>query len=342
MCGYSGDGGEATAAMLKSVFNMFVLYNTTSGGVVLYIADRDNNRVRRVNEGGIITTFAGTGVANFGGDGGAATAAQLKVPSGVSGLYNTSSGSMVLYIADTGNHRVRRVNEGGIITTVAGIGTFAFSGDGGAATAAQLFMPYSVSAMFNVSSNKVLLYIADTGNQRIRRVDTTGRISTVAGTGTAGFSGDGGAATAAQLKTPQHVVALHNVSSGGVVLYITERDNNRIRFVNEGGIITTVAGTGTAGFNGDGGPATAAQLKAPISVSAMFNASSGGVVLYIADSANYRVRSVDVGGSITTLAGTGSLNYGGDGGEATAAKVDTPNGLSSVFNASSGGALFYV
>ncbi|RYE82797.1 MAG: hypothetical protein EOO65_04970, partial [Methanosarcinales archaeon] len=190
---------------------------------------------------------------------------------------------VVLYIADSNNHCIRRVDESGIISSVAGNGISGFSGDGSAATAAMLKNPSGVSALTNSTTGGVVLYIADNNNHRIRRVDEAGNISSVAGTGTAGFSGDGGPATAAMLKNPNGVAVWYSANSDGVVLYIADSNNNRIRRVNEAGNIDSVAGTSTSGYSGDGGPATAAKLSSPYGVSALYNASSGGVALWIAD-----------------------------------------------------------
>jgi len=196
----------------------------------LYIADRNTHRIRKVDAvTGLISTVAGTGVSGFSGDGGAATAAQLQIPSGIS-----LDGAGNLYIADKGNRRIRRVDAvTGFISTVAGTGVFGFSGDGGAATAAQLSYPYGIS--LDSAGN---LYIADLGNQRIRKVDAvTGLISTVAGTGVYGFSGDGGAATAAQLSYPAGI----SFDSAGN-FYIADLSNHRIRKV-EGPDSTPPTGT---------------------------------------------------------------------------------------------------
>jgi sugar lactone lactonase YvrE len=201
-----------------------------------------------VTPGGIITTVAGNGIAGYSGDGGAATSAQLYHPYGVA---VDAAGN--LYIADTSNHRIRRVTPGGIITTVAGNGIAGYSGDGGAATSAQLSYPDGMAV--DAAGN---LYIADNGNRRIRRVTPGGIISTVAGNGTRGYSGDGGAAASAQLYAPSGV-AVDAVGN----LYIADAGNNRIRRVTPGGIITTVAGNGIAGYSGDGGAATSAQVNYP-------------------------------------------------------------------------------
>ena len=198
-----------------------------------------------------IVTVAGTGTFGDSGDGGPATAAQLDAPRGVAvdRLGN-------VYIADYANERIRKVASDGTISTFAGNGTPGFSGDGGPATAAQLLAPIDVDV--DAQGN---LYIADFGNRRVRKVTTTGVISTVAGIGTIGFSGDGGPATSAQLGYPYGVAA---DAQGN--LYIADYATQRVREVSRAGVISTVAGNGTAGSAGDGGPATAAQLSSPSGV----------------------------------------------------------------------------
>jgi len=300
--GFSGDGGQATAAQMSSPGGLAI--NSAN----LYIADGGNNRVRRVDLAtGTITTFVGTGVAGFGGDGGPATAAQINAPNSLALDWAN------LYIADGGNNLVRRVDLAtGTITTFAGTGTSGFSGDGGPATAAEMSSPGGLAVDLGN------LYIGDYGNSRVRRVDlATGTITTFAGTGVAGFGGDGGPATAAQLNNPRGL-ALDSAS-----LYMAEHGNNRVRRVDLAtGTITTFAGTGVAGFGGDGGPATAAHFIRPIGVALR----SGNI--YIADTTNNRVRRVDLAtGTITTFAGTGVAGFGGDGGPATAAQLNAPNGL---------------
>jgi hypothetical protein len=224
--GFSGDDGPATTAQLMGPRGLAVAADGN-----LYIADFGNHRVRRVGlSSGRITTVAGTGTAGFSGDDGLATAAQLANPTAVA---VDAAGN--LYIADNGNHRVRRVDPSGVITTVAGTGAQGFSGDRGPAIAAQLNSPVGV-AVDTAGS----LYIADRGNERVRRVDPSGVIITVAGTGVQGFSGDRGPAIAAQLNTPRDVA----VAADGT-LYIADYDNHRVRRVDlSSGVITTVAGTG--------------------------------------------------------------------------------------------------
>jgi len=233
--GFSGDGGPATTAQLRLPDGV-----TVDSAGNLYIADKENNRIRKITNAGIISTVAGNGTRGFSGDGGPATAAQLYNPTGVA---IDSAGN--LYIADPVVDRIRKVTTTGIISTVAGNRTRGFSGDGGLATAAQLFLPTGVAV--DSAGN---LYIADEGNvaigdsgsQRIHKVTTAGIISTVAGNGTRGFSGDGGLATAAQLNFPSGVA----VDSAGN-LYIADKGNKRIRRVTTAGIISTVAGNGNSG-----------------------------------------------------------------------------------------------
>ena len=205
------------------------------------------------------------------------------------------------------------VNSTGIITTFAGTGDRGSSGDGGAATSAQLGGPYGVSV--DISGN---VYIADTNNNKIRMVTSAGIITTFAGTGTAGSSGDGGAAMAAQLKNPAGVL----VDISGNV-YIADTVNNKIRMVTSKGIITTIAGKGTAGSSGDGGAATSAQLSYPYGVSVGI---SGNV--YIVEYVNNKIRMVNSTGIITTIAGTGDRGSSGDGGAATSAQLNGPKGMS--------------
>src|ERR1035441_7088931 len=293
--GFSGDGGPATGASLYSPGGVAV---DAAGN--LYIADTVNQRIRKVS-GGTITTIAGKGNAGFFGDGGPAASASLNHPSGVA---IDSVGN--LYIADTVNQRIRKVS-GGTITTITGNGAYAFSGDGGPATGASLYSPGGVAV--DAADN---LYIADTFNHRIRKV-SGGTITTVAGNGNAGFSGDGGLATDASLYYPSGVT----VDLAGN-LYIADTSSSRIREVS-GETITTVAGNGDVGYYGDGGPATNAGLALPAGVAV----DSVGD-LYIAGGS--RIRKVS-GGSVTTVAGNGGFRFSGDGGPATVASLYYPSGV---------------
>jgi uncharacterized protein (TIGR03437 family) len=300
--GYSGDGGPATSAALYGPYGVAV-----DGAGNLFIADTRNERIRKVNTAGIITTVAGNGTYGYSGDGGPATSAALYDPYGVA-----VDGAGNLYIADTGNERIRKVNTAGIITTVAGKGTYGYSGDGGPATSAALYGPYGVAV--DGAGN---LYIADQGNNRIRMVGLAGIITTVAGNGTHGYSGDGGPATSAELYAPEGVA----VDNAGDLL-IADTGNNRIRQVKSGGTVSTVAGNGIDSYSGDGGLATSASLVEPSGVAVD---SAGN--LYIADSYSERVRKVTPHGVITTVAGDGAYGYGGDGGPAAAASLSLPSGV---------------
>ena len=303
--GFSGDGGPATSAAISrpAGVTLDVVGN-------LYIADSQNNRIRMVNPSGNISTIAGiAGPGGFGGDGGPATAARLRSPQsvavdGAGYLYGN------LYIADQTNHRIRRIDASGNISTIAGTGDSSFGGDGGPASEAMLDFPLDVA--LDSAGN---LYIVGNQSHRIRRVDPSGNISTVAGTGTAGFGGDGGPANAAMLNAPFSVA----LDSDGN-LYIADFDNHRIRRVDASGNISTVAGAGTAGFSGDGGPASGAMLDGPSGV-ALDSAGN----LYIADGNNHRIRKVDARtGNISTIAGTGTAGFGGDGGPASEAQFNGP------------------
>ncbi len=234
---------------------------------------------------GFIFTVAGTGSAGYGGDGGPATAAQLSVPVNVSA---TPDGGYL--VVEQGTNHIRRVDAAGTITTVAGNGAAGSGGDGGPATSASMNAP---NAAVMTSGGDIL--IADSNNNRVRKVSPDGTITTVAGTGAAGFGGDGGPATAAQLSFPADVAV---TADGGYL--IADNDNNRIRKVSAAGTITTVAGNGTAGFSGDGGPATAAEINDPAGVAVEADGSFA-----IADLNNNRVRLVSATGTISTLAGTG-------------------------------------
>ena len=248
--GFSGDGGPAVEARLRNPSGV-----AADGAGNLFIADRDNYRIRKVDAAGVITTVAGTGVRGYSGDGGPAVDAHLFSPRGVA-----VDGTGNLFIGDTLNHRIRKVDASGVITTVAGTGGFGFGfgGDGGPAIQAALDFPSGVAA--DGTGN---LFIADTDNHQIRKVDASGTITTIAGSGETGlfggaFGGDGGPAIQAALDSPTDVAA-----DGTGNLFIADTGNDRIRKVDAAGVITTVAGTRRFGFSGDGGPAIQAALFRP-------------------------------------------------------------------------------
>ncbi len=287
--GVSGDGGPATNAQLYYPNGVSV---DLAGNI--YIADAMNSRIREVTAStGIITSVAGGG--GYSGDGVAATSSLLSSPNDVK---VDSSGN--LYIADTGNNRIRKVTAStGIITTIAGNGTAGYSGDGGAATSAQLNSPYGVA--LDSAGN---LYIADKSNHCVRKLTTsTGIITTIAGSGTAGYSGDGGLSTSAMLNTPMYI-AVDWVGN----LYISDSNNNRIRKITAAtGIITTIGGAGVAGYAGDGGVATSAQLNASRGISV----DASGTV-YFSDYANNRVRAIGPVRATPTISWTApdAITYG--------------------------------
>jgi len=301
--GFTGDGTAATNAKLNNPIQVAL---DSSGN--LYIADSTNNRIRKVtNSTGKISTIAGTTLSGWTGDGAAATGATLNDPEGI---WVDSSGN--IFIGDLENHVVRKITTDGKINTVAGNNTANFSGDGGPATSAALDFPLGV-----VTDSAGDLYIADSFNHRIRIVTPDGNINTYAGSGVANYSGDGGPAINADLNRPFGVC----LDAAGN-LYIADNENHRIRMVAPNGTITTVAGTGTAGSAGDGGPATKAQLNRPYDV----KVDAAGD-LFIADYSNSRIRMVTPDGVINTIAGGSGPGYTGDGGAATGAKLDFPTGL---------------
>jgi hypothetical protein len=285
--GYSGDGGIATFAQLRypwavAVDTQGIIYAGHSGGAV-----------RKIDGAGIITTFAGNGTNGFSGDGGPATAALVN---GCKSIAIDKKNNV--YFFDYNNARIRKVDAGGIITTFAGSG-IGLSGDGGPATAAGI-------------GNGFGLCIDDTGNiyiaaaARIRKVDTFGIIRTFAGTGVPGYSGDGSKVDTAKVYG-HGVITFHR----GCLYMI---DGHSVRKIDAAGIITTFAGRDTGGFTGDNGPASAAQLWSPYGLCA-----DDCDNIYISDAGNTRIRMVDAAGIIKTVAGTGTVGYGGDAGPATAA-----------------------
>lgn len=312
VAGYGGtDGQLATNAQLNNPTRAVV---DTAGNY--YIADSQNQRIRKVTKSdGKISTVAGTGTAGLGADNVQAINSQLDTPLGVC----LDPGGKILYIADTNNNRIRKLDlTSGFIDTFAGTGTAGSAGDSGPAKNAQLNKP-SDCVVDPTNGN---LYIADTVNSRIRKVNLeTNIITTFAGNGVAGFSGDNAQATAAQVNNPVGVA----IDTTNTKLLIADTNNHVVRSVNLAtGFITTVAGTpGASGNTGDNGPATVARLNQPKGVA--YNPSN--LAYYIADYGNNKIRQVDNGNQITTLAGVGTASYGGDGGAAANSLLNLPSGV---------------
>ena len=262
----------------------------------LYVSEFGGARVDRIARDGTLTVVAGTGTVGLSGDGGPAAKARLNAPTG---LVVTADGRLL--IADHHNNRIRAVGRAGVITTVPG------------SIEAELNDPIGLAL-----GERGVLYIADEQNARVLRIEPSGEVVVVAGGAAASLRpGDGGPATKALLGHPSYLL----LDRAGNLLF-TDFTENRIRNVDRDGVITTIAGTGATGFAGDGGPATAAELNFPTGLALDADGN-----LYVSDADNNRVRRIDREGVITTVAGTGVRGFGGDGGPATAAKLDAPAGL---------------
>ena len=348
------DGEEAVNARLEGPTGVTVdrsgnIYFVQSGvGSGTGLAQGDY-KVWKVSAAGILSTLAGNGIASYSGDGSPATAAQFNAPTSVA-----VAASGVVYIADTQNQRVRAVAPGGTLATLAGTGVAGFNGEIVSPRAAQLNHPQGVAA--DALGN---WYIADTANNRIRKVQPGGNLFTIAGNGNASYFGDGGAALKASVNQPEGVA----VDAAGNV-YIADTLDHAVRKVTPDGVINTLAGTGNPGYSGDGGPANRARLSLPRAVAAdaagnVYVADSGnnqvrridpqgtittvdtgnslsdprGVAVdragnvYIADTGNHRVRRVSPGAPVTTIAGNGTCCYSGDGALAPDAQLNQPWGL---------------
>ena len=301
---YGGDGGLAKLAGLVDPSGV-----ATDRKGNIYVADQNNNRIRKVNAAGVISTIAGTGAFGYSGDGGLADTAKLSGPTGVAvDKYGN------IFIADEFNNVVRKIDTSGIMSTVAGNGTQGFSGDSALAIHAEMWSPADVAV--DTFGN---LYIVDQDNNRVRKVDTLGIMTTLAGTGVAGFNGDTIAANTAQLNFPEGIA----VDKNGDV-YIADLYNNRVRKVDvASGIITTVAGNGIGGYSGDDSMALNAEIY---NASAVAVDDSGDI--YISDFYNNRIRKVRAAtGIITTIAGNGTGGYSGDDSLATNGEIFRPQGV---------------
>ena len=316
--GFDGDGDTNwdETARFDLPETMITNFTATSTGFtrIYHISDTKNQRVRQIVEGGVFTpqsdtrsmsTVAGTDIYN--GTNIQANTARVYIPRnsafGKDGNY---------YVADQGNHMIRKIDTNGVITTVAGNGTEGFDGDGGPATEAKINNPRGVTV-----DSKGNLYISDTANNRIRKVDTSGNISTLAGNGNAAYSGDGAASTSSEINFPYQITV--DASDN---IYFADKSNHVIRKIDVNGNISTVAGNNEGGYSGDGGQATNAQLAGPLGVA--FDADGN---LYIGDSGNHVIRKVDPNGIISTLAGTAQESGFVDGVTGTQARFYTPSTL---------------
>lgn len=308
--GFEGDGGPATQARFNGPGGIAV---HPSFGI--FVSDEMNFRIRRVAPGAnpLISTYAGNGNQQHGGDGGPATAAKLHGPVAIKA---DEFGN--LYIADTLNQRIRKINSTGVITTVAGNGNSGFSGDGGQATNATMTSPAGVAADRNGN-----VYFSDTSNNRVRRVAPNGTVATIFGTGQATSTGDNGPAAAATVIRPSGLAVFENANGTQRYLYVTEPASQKIRRIDlNTNTVIRFAGTGTRGAAGDGGLATLAQLSTPLDV-----ATDGLGNVYIADGGNHKIRKVTASSIITTIAGDGVFRYAGDGGLAISASLALPDGV---------------
>ena len=301
----AGLGTDNVPATSSSLYYPFGVAAEAAGSFL--IADFSNNTIRRVSTSGIITTIAGNGFKTISPNGGAASSAILANPTNVAIDLNGN-----LLVADWNNQLLERVTlANGTIAAIAGIGRAAYTADNVPATSAGLNFPEGITT--DRSGN---IYLSDTFNERIRKIDANGIITTIAGVGQSGYQGDGGSALKANVSVPQ---GLRFDPAGNLVF--ADSNNHVVRSISPQGIITTIAGTGTAGYNRDGVAATQAQLNTPTDVS--FDAAGN---LYIADSGNHRIRRVDLSKTITTVAGTGTGGFSGDG-VATSVQLFTPYGI---------------
>jgi|GEM_PF-1076729 len=300
--GYHGDGELAVSAQLNKPAKITIdkLGN-------LLIADTFNSVIRQVNRYGIITTIAGTGVPGYRGDEGQATAAQLNFPGGIA--VDSLGG---IYIADTQNHVIRKIDKTGLITTFAGTGERGYNGDSKAARRAEFNQPTAL-----VLDEKDNLYVADTGNSAIRKINSQGIVTTVAGTGRSGMAGDGSLAIRAWLNRPEGLAVI------GQKIYIADTQNEVVRVVDESGIIRTLSGTGEPGISGESIATSLAQFKHPADIVADKRGN-----LYIVDTDNFVIRKIDaLTDTVSIIAGNRTQGYSGNGRAAIFAQLNAPQGI---------------
>jgi len=308
--GAVNDGNQATNAGLDDP--RYVIEDEAGN---LFVSDTYNHRIRKISPTGVVTTYAGTGIAGYSGDGGQARNAMLSFPNGI--VFDTAGNMLV---ADEGNNRIRQIGPAGIIATIAGTGQAGYGGDGGLATLATLNLPWAITV-----DNFGALLVSDAGNQVVRKIDSAGIITTLAGNGVAGYGGDGGPATLASLDVPSGLAA-----DGTGNVYIADRFNHRVRVVDSLGIINTIAGNGVQGFTGDGGPAIDAAIGNPRGLLLHNN------VLLISNAGANRIRAVNLRtGVINSFAGS-TVGFDGDGHAPLMTQFNRPTGM---FSTRDGGLL---
>jgi sugar lactone lactonase YvrE len=285
--GYVGDGGSALNAGFT--FPAFAIEDSAGN---VYVSDQFAHRIRKITPAGIISTFAGTGISGFSGDGGLAQFATISYPRG---MVFDAAGSLIFL--DSGNQRIRKIDPSGIISTIAGTGNIGYSGDGGPALSADLNTPYGLT--LDIAGN---MFFTDLGNSAVRKIDTTGTITTVAGDGVFGYSGDGGPAIFAMLSDARGL----SLDFRGN-LYIADTSNHVVRIVDTNGIINTYAGNGVQGFSGDGGPATLAKVGNPRAVLAL------RTELLISNGGAAHIREVDFTSQIIDSFAGLTFGFNGDG-----------------------------
>lgn len=301
--GYSRNSASNIVSFVRPAFVAQNIQNSSTQD--LYVTDPPGQYIWVRSSSGVVA-FAGTGVAGFSGDGGAATSAKVNFPNGIT---RDSAGNVIF--ADTGNNRIRKIDTSGKISTIAGNGQAGYSGDGGPATLAALNQPFDLT--YDSAGS---LYFSELGNSVVRKVDTSGTITTFAGTGVAGFSGDGGAAIQARLNGP---MGLAMEDSG--LLYIADNLNHRVRLVNSSGVISTFAGNGSSGYSGDGGAATDAAIDDPRGL-LVYNGKLG-----ISNAGRCTVRSVDLVSSVINTYAGSVCGYDGGRNSLLNSKFLVPTGL---------------
>ncbi|MFK7768730.1 MAG: NHL repeat-containing protein [Mariniblastus sp.] len=298
--GFSGDGGAAIKANIQRPTAVAV---DTQGN--LFIADEQNHRVRKVTPDGLISTVVGTGETDTQSVDHIANTTNLSAPYGIATDHEDN-----LYVLNRGHDIILKIGSDGVAQRIVGTGVSGFSGDGGPAKEAQICFTNHLAV-----DSQGSLYIADTGNHRIRKVSTDGTIETIAGTGERGFMGDGGPAIDAELHNPVAIAVDHESN-----VFIADFSNHRIRKISADGIIETIAGTGDPKFSGEGWPATSSNIGEPCGVAVDRDGN-----VFIGDQINSRVRVVTSVGLMFTVAGTGRSGRTGDDGPAELARISNPD-----------------